>query len=65
MDKLQIARNLEYVAGGIDTVKHMCTQEKDKYFASILSNWEEWIFDALDMIMEDDEEDASYPRRTR
>ena len=64
MDKLQIARNLEYVAGGIDTVKRMCTQEKDKYFASILSEWEEWIFDALDMIMEDDE-DATYSRRTR
>ena len=64
MDKLQIARNLEYVAGGINTVKRMCTQEKDQYFASILSEWEGWIFDALDMIMEDDE-DASYPRRTR
>lgn len=64
MDKLQIVRNLEYVAGGINTVKRMCTQEKDKYFASILSEWEEWIFDALDMIMEDDE-DATYPRRTR
>ena len=64
MDKLQIVRNLEYVASGINTVKRMCTQEKDKYFASILSEWEEWIFDALDMIMEDDE-DATYPRRTR
>lgn len=64
MDKLQIVRNLEYVAGGINTVKRMCTQEKDKYFASILSEWEEWIFDALDMIMEDDE-DATYHRRTR
>lgn len=63
MDKLQIARNLEYVAGGIDTVKRMCTQEKDKYFASILSNWEEWIFDALDLILED-EEDATDTGRT-
>ena len=64
MNKLQIARNLEYVAGGINTIKRMCTQEKDKYFASILSDWEEWIFDALDLVLEDDE-DAADSGRTR
>lgn len=63
MDKLQIARNLEYVAGGINTVKRMCTQEKDKYFASILSKWEGLIFDTLDMIIKEDNENATHTGR--
>lgn len=56
MDKLQIARNLEYVAGGMDALRRVCAGGKgNEPFIKMLDEWREWIFDALDLVLEDKE----------
>lgn len=57
MNKEQILRNLDYIAGGIFIVKKMCENDKDyKNWVEICDEWEDIIFDIIDLIKEDYEE---------
>ena len=60
MDKLTIARNLEYVGGGLDAIKRMFAENKNTTtWVKLLDEWYNIIFDTIDIIMREDTENVT------
>ena len=59
MDKLTIARNLEYVGGGLDAIKRMFAANENTTWVELLNEWYNIIFDTIDIIMREDTENAT------
>ena len=49
---VRILRDLEYINGGITTLKSLC-QEKDANFKQCIDEWQDIICGIIDMIEED------------
>lgn len=57
MDKVKILRDLEYVSGGIVTLKALCNREdklQGKYY-ELFQDWNELLYNIIDQIAKENE----------
>ena len=52
-NKEQILRNLEYVGGGLNTLKMLMDNGKNENYIELFEEWYNLIFDTVDLIKED------------
>ena len=52
-NKGRILRNLEYLSGGVATLKSITTKEKNAQFYDLLDDWLDTIYSIIDLVEED------------
>ena len=58
-NKERILRDLEYLGGGIATLKAATNKEKQTQYYELLDDWLDTLYSVIDMI-EEDYENAAY-----